>query len=84
MSSPMERLNAGWPFGDGPNQWPVRGEVRDGQVHLVCHGCGQSVFPLSLALDGPGYRVTGDLLKSRIADHCLKSHQDDLADAIRT
>jgi hypothetical protein len=77
-------LNNGWPFGDGPNEWGVRGEVRDGQVHLVCGRCDQSVMPLALALDEPGYAVTGDMLKSRIADHCLKVHAADLGDAILT
>ena len=79
-------LNAGFPFGDSPNQWPVRGEVRDGQCHLVCGqgGCDVSIFPLALALDQPGYTVTGDLLRSRIADHCLKMHATDLGDEILT
>jgi hypothetical protein len=89
--SSLQLTNGGFPFGDKPNQWPVRGEVRDGQVHLVCayrrdrgEPCGQSIFPLALALDQPGYQVTGDLLKSRIADHALRSHAADLGDTIRT
>jgi hypothetical protein len=80
----MATLNNGFPFSDGPDRWPVRGEVRDGQCHLVCGRCDVSVFPLALALDQPGYTVTGELLKSRIADHCLKMHRDDLGDAILT
>ena len=84
--SSINRLNNAFPFGDAPNQWPVRGEIRDGQCHLVCAhgGCDVSIFPLALALDQPGYVVTGDLLKSRIADHCLKMHAADLGDAILT
>ena len=82
----MATLNNGFPFGDGPNQWPVRSELRDGQLHLVCgHGnCQVSIFPLVPNLEEPGYTVTGDLLKSRIADHCLKMHRADLGDAILT
>jgi hypothetical protein len=80
----MVTLNGGWPFSDAPNQWSVRGEVRDGQVHLVCGRCDQSVMPLALALDEPGYAVTGDMLKSRISDHCLKVHSAVLGDAILT
>ena len=79
----MVTLNAGWPFGDGPTEWPVRGEARDGQVHLVCDTCNVSVF--ALALDHiRGYTVTLDMMRSRVADHCLKMHADDLGDAIRT
>lgn len=77
-------LNNGWPFGDGPEDWTVRGEVRDGQVHLVCHDCGVSVFTLALATTEPGYMVTGGILKTRIADHVLKMHADELGDLIVT
>jgi len=80
----LSTLNNGWPFGDGPLEWPARGEVRDGQVHLVCHRCEQSVMPLALTLDTQGYAVTGDMLRSRIADHCLKVHSAELGDAILT
>lgn len=80
----LGHLNNGWPFGDGPDRWAVRGEVRDGEVHLVCADCGGSVFPLALALDGPGYEVSGEILKARITDHVLRLHAAQLGDAILT
>jgi hypothetical protein len=79
----MVTLNQGWPFGEGPAEWGCRGEERDGQVHLVCDLCDQSVFPLAPDLSR-GFRVTLDMLRSRVADHCLKCHADVLGDAIRT
>jgi len=77
-------LNRGWPFTDGPDRWAIRGEVRDGQVHLVCHHCDVSVFTLALTTAEAGYMVTGETLKARIADHVLKSHAADLGDQILT
>ncbi len=80
----LQHTNNGWPYSDGPDRWTVRGEVRDGQVHLVCHDCGMSVFNLAVTLDQPGFMVTGEILKARIADHVLKMHADVLGDAILT
>ena len=80
----LEALNGKWPFSDGPDRWSVRGEVRDGEVHLVCVDCDVSVFGLARALDEPGFTVSGEILKARITDHVLKCHADDLGDAILT
>jgi hypothetical protein len=77
-------LNNGWPFSDGPMEWDIRVEVRDGatwpEIHMVCAREGQSVFCLApdAALPGFIWNLTG--LRARVADHVLKCHADEIAD----
>ena len=76
MTAQLYALNEGWPFGDGPLQWFCYVELRDGQVHMICTHCPQSMFCLSPDPTYRGFTWNLELLKSRIADHVLKCHPE--------
>ena len=69
-------LGEGWPFGAGPLEWFCHLEVREGQAHMVCDTCPQSVFCLAPDVTLRGFTWNLELLKSRVADHVLKCHPD--------
>ena len=69
-------LGEGWAFGPGPMQWHCHLEIRDGQAHIVCDGCPQSVFCVAPDVMLRGFTWNLELLKARVADHVLKCHAD--------
>jgi hypothetical protein len=75
---PLEDLHGGWPFGPGPDEWPVRlqelgaTDIQPEGMHLLCDRCGQSVSRLgrwSFTLAG---------LKPQIAAHVMQVHSGEL------
>jgi hypothetical protein len=76
LTAQLYALNEGWPFGDGPLRWFCHLEIRDGQAHIVCDQCPQSVFCAATAVPQRGFTWNLELLKSRIADHVLKCHAE--------
>lgn len=74
----LEGLHGGWPFGPGPDQWPVRVEWRgpvgagDGfqpeGAHLLCVECGQGVTRLG------NWAHSLASLKPQIAAHVMQVH----------
>jgi hypothetical protein len=72
----LEGLHGGWPFGPGPELWPVTvgwqeatptGSQAAG-AHLLCKECGQSVTRL-----GPWVHTLAGL-KPQIAAHVMQVH----------
>jgi hypothetical protein len=72
-------LNNGWPFSDGPMNWDIRHEIREGQAHMVCAADGQSVFCLAPDVSLPGFTWNLAGLKARVADHVLRCHDGEIA-----
>lgn len=75
-------LNNGWPFGDGPMTRGLQFESRGGRIFAVCASCPQGITALTDTDPDPirpAYVVTLELLKSRIADHWLKCHAEEIA-----
>lgn len=76
----LEALHGGWPFGPGPELWPVVVEWREAAgtqgaagtqaagAHLCCKECGQSVTRLGR------WAHTLASLKPQIAAHVMQVH----------
>ena len=80
-SKNLATLNNGWPLGAGPMLCPVRFDIRDGRVFLMCHeNCEQAIWAATDPDDLIGYTVDLAMLKARVADHWLKVHPDEIAD----
>jgi hypothetical protein len=80
-SKNLRTLNNGWPLGDGPLSMPVRFDIRDRRVFLMCQeGCPQAIWAATDPVDHVGYTVDLALLKARVADHWLKVHPAEIAD----
>lgn len=91
-SKSLATLNNGWPFGDGPMGRHVRFEARPHlcvmgchiippghhDVFLTCPDCPQVIHKLTDD-EGCPWTVSLDLLKTRITDHALKCHADQIA-----
>ncbi len=78
--SKLQALNNGWPFSDGPMEWDIRLEIREGQAHMVCASCPQAIFCLAPDAFQPGYTWNLTGLKARVADHVLRCHAAEIAD----
>lgn len=71
-------LHHGWPFSDGPLEWPLRFEYQPATVapeqpeglHLCCGHCGQSVTRLG------EWGHTLATLKPQISLHVMQCHTD--------
>ena len=78
MTTPLEQLHGGWPFGPGPNRWQVCVRDREATVapdqpaglHLVCSWCSQSITRLG------NWSVTLESLKPQIAAHVMQVHSE--------
>ena len=72
----LEDLHGGWPFGPGPDRWPVTviqhgaTPVQPEGIHLVCAhpGCGQSITRLGW------WQHTWESLKPQVALHVMQVH----------
>lgn len=70
----LEGLHGGWPFGPGPELWPVIVDWQDGTPsqpagpHLLCTECGQSITRLGR------WSHTLVSLKPQIAGHVMQVH----------
>lgn len=70
----LAALNGGWPFTDGPLEWPLRFElqpatdIQPAGLHLCCGHCGQSMTRLG------EWGHTLATLKPQIAAHVLQVH----------
>jgi len=76
VTSPLEELHGGWPFGPGPDRWNVHVKYLDATptgsqaagLHLACSWCGQSITRLG------AWSVTLESLKPQIALHVMQVH----------
>ena len=84
-SKNLRTLNNGWPTGDGPLVRLVKFEMRDGKIYMCCGhaGCPQAIHEMT-ADDGGSWTWTLGQLRARVADHTLKCHEADIAEATYT
>jgi hypothetical protein len=72
----LEKLHDGWPFGQGPADWPLRfeqqpaTEMQPAGLHLCCGECGQSMTRLG------EWGHTLASLKPQVAGHVMQVHAD--------
>ena len=83
-SKNMYNLNNGWPISEKPLLRDMRFEIRDARVYAVCT-CGQAIFcltePPEVAADPQHpepYTVTLEFMRSRVADHWLRCHEEEI------
>ena len=75
-TDPLTGLHSGWPFGDGPDQWPWTVEQRPATdiqpagAHLVCGRCDQSITRLGT------WAHRWAALKPQVAAHVMQVHSD--------